>query len=117
MNKITVKGGNRLFGTVEISGMKNAALPIVFASIVTKSSCVIENIPLVDDVLKSIEIIREMGGVAEFLDPTTVRIDTSGVVCCSSPDDMVRKIRGSMYLLGAELAVAGKTEVIFPRRM
>ena len=114
MNKITVKGGNRLNGTVEISGMKNAALPIVFASIVTKSECIIENIPLVDDVLKSIEIVREMGGVAEFLDETTVRLDTSGVICGSSPDDMVRKIRGSMYLLGAELAVAGKTEVIFP---
>ncbi len=114
MNKITVKGGNRLFGTVEISGMKNAALPIVFASIVTKSECIIENIPLVDDVLKSIEIIREMGGVAEFIDSTTVRLDTAGVVCCSSPDDMVRKIRGSMYLLGAELAVEGRTEVIYP---
>ena len=114
MNKITVRGGNRLFGTVEISGMKNAALPIVFASIVTKSECIIENIPLVDDVLKSIEIIREMGGTAEFLDATTVRIDTSDVVCCSSPDDMVRKIRGSMYLLGAELAVSGHTEVALP---
>ena len=114
MNKITVKGGNRLFGTVEISGMKNAALPIVFACIVTKSECIIENIPLVDDVLKSIEIIREMGGTAEFLDATTVRLDTAGVVCCTSPDDMVRKIRGSMYLLGAELAVSGQTEVAQP---
>ena len=114
MNKIKVKGGNRLYGTVEISGMKNAALPIVFASIVTRSVCTIENIPLVDDVLKSIEIIREMGGVAEFIDPTTVRIDTSGVECCSSPDDLAKKIRGSMYLLGAEIARAGKTEVIHP---
>ena len=64
MNKIIVKGGNALNGTIDISGMKNAALPIVFATIVTKSVCVIENVPLVDDVLKSIEIIREMGGTA-----------------------------------------------------
>ncbi len=114
MNKITVKGGNRLYGTVEISGMKNAALPIVFASIVTRSVCIIENIPLVDDVLKSIEIIREMGGTAEFLEPTTVKLDTSEVICGSSPDDLARKIRGSMYLLGAELARAGKTIVTHP---
>lgn len=114
MNKITVKGGNRLFGTVQISGMKNAALPIVFASIVTKSVCTIENIPLVDDVLKSIEIIREMGGSAEFIEPTTVRIDTKGVIGGSSPDDLAQKIRGSMYLLGAELARYGKTIVTHP---
>ena len=114
MNKIIVRGGNTLNGTIEISGMKNAALPIVFATIVTKSVCVIENIPLVDDVLKSIEIVREMGGVAEFLDETTVKIDTSGVICGSSPDDMVKKIRGSMYLMGAELARDGRTEMIFP---
>ncbi|MBQ8388453.1 MAG: UDP-N-acetylglucosamine 1-carboxyvinyltransferase [Clostridia bacterium] len=114
MNKIIVKGGNALNGTIDISGMKNAALPIVFATIVTKSVCVIENIPLVDDVLKSIEIIREMGGVAEFIDETTVKIDTTGVECCTSPDDIVRKIRGSMYLLGAELAREGRTEMIYP---
>ncbi len=114
MNKITVKGGNRLFGTVQISGMKNAALPIVFASIVTNDICIIENIPLVDDVLKSIEIIREMGGVAEFVEPTTVKIDTREVICGSSPDDLARKIRGSMYLLGSELARSGKTIVAQP---
>jgi UDP-N-acetylglucosamine 1-carboxyvinyltransferase len=94
--------------------MKNAALPIVFASIVTRSVCIIENIPLVDDVLKSIEIIREMGGEAEFIEPTTVKLDTTGVICGSSPDDLARKIRGSMYLLGAELAREGKTIVTHP---
>ncbi|MBE6600207.1 MAG: UDP-N-acetylglucosamine 1-carboxyvinyltransferase [Ruminococcaceae bacterium] len=109
MNKITVKGGNRLYGTVQISGMKNAALPIVFASIVTGETCIIENIPLVDDVLKSIEIIREMGGSAEFIEPTTVKIDTKNFVAGSSPDDLACKIRGSMYLLGAELARSGET--------
>lgn len=116
MNKIVINGGKPLNGTVQINGMKNAALPIVFATIATGAECIIENIPPVNDVLMSLEILREMGAEVEFTDifQSTVRIDTSNIKPGSSPDDMVRRIRGSIYLAGSELARFGHSSVALP---
>lgn len=116
MDRIVINGGKRLNGTVSISGMKNAALPIVFASIVTGAECIIENIPPVNDVLMALEIIREMGAEVEFTDifQTTVRINSENIKPCSAPDDMVAKIRGSIYLAGAELGRFGHSSVALP---
>lgn len=116
MNKIIVRGGRPLNGSVTISGMKNAALPIVFASTITGEECIIENIPKVDDVMRSLEIIREMGAEVEFTDifETTVRINAKNLVCGSSPDNMVNRIRGSIYLAGAELSRFGRSRVALP---
>ena len=61
MEKIVVRGGNPLFGNVEVSGMKNAALPIIYACVLVKSKCIIENIPGVRDVTVSFNILRSMG--------------------------------------------------------
>ena len=63
MDKIVVNGGNQLNGTVEISGMKNAALPIIYACVLVGAKCVIENVPNVRDVALSLEILRDMGAV------------------------------------------------------
>ena len=116
MDKIVVRGGQPLNGTVRINGMKNAALPIVFASIATGAECIIENIPPVNDVLMALEIIREMGAEVEFVDifQTTVRINPKNIKPGSSPSDMVRRIRGSIYLAGAELSRFGYTDVALP---
>ena len=116
MDKIIVRGGRPLNGSVTISGMKNAALPIVFASIITGEECIIENIPKVNDVMMALEIIREMGAEVEFTDifETTVRINAKNIACGTSPDDMVRHIRGSIYLAGAELSRFGHARVALP---
>lgn len=116
MDRIVINGGRRLNGTVAISGMKNAALPIVFASVVTGAECTIENIPPVNDVYMALEIIREMGAEVEFTDlfQTSVRINTTKLQPGSAPDDMVSKIRGSIYLAGAELGRFGYSSVALP---
>lgn len=116
MNKIVVRGGKPLNGTIRINGMKNAALPIVFATVVTGSECIIENIPPVNDVLLALEILRDMGAEVEFEDifQKTVRINTANIKPCSSSDNMVSRIRGSIYLAGAELARFGKTSIALP---
>ena len=116
MDKIIVRGGRPLNGSVTISGMKNAALPIVFASIITGEECIIENIPRVNDVMMALEIIRDMGAEVEFTDifETTVRIDARNIACGTSHDDMVRRIRGSIYLAGAELSRFGHASVALP---
>ncbi len=113
-DNIIVNGGKRLFGDVYIGGMKNAALPIVFATILTGSKCVIENLPSVSDVMLSLEILRSMGASINMLNSTTVEIDTENFEYGTAPFDLVAKMRASCYLIGAELGRFGKACVNYP---
>ena len=103
MKKIVVRGGKPLYGNVNISGMKNAALPIIFASILVGDRCVVDNLPPVSDVELSLEILERMGATVERLGNNTVAIDTKDFHNGTSPKELVSKLRGSTYLLGAEL--------------
>ena len=114
MEKLVIHGGKPLFGDIEVSGMKNAALPIILASIVIDDKCVIENIPNVSDVKLAFEIIQSMGGSVRLINKTTVEIDTRGVVQGSAPYELVRKMRGSYYIVGAELGRFGRGKVGLP---
>ena len=112
--KIVIHGGSPLLGEVFISGMKNAALPILFASILVKDVCVLENIPNVSDITHTLEILHSMGASVSYKSPTTVRIDTTHLRGGSAPAELVKKMRGSTYLLGAELGRFGKATVGWP---
>lgn len=114
MNKIIINGGQQLRGDVYINGMKNAALPIIFATILTADKCTLENIPRVSDITMSFEILRSMGATVNYIDETTVEIDTSRLEGGCSPMDLVMRMRGSTYLLGAELARFRSSKVAFP---
>lgn len=114
MEKIVINGGAKLYGDVCIEGMKNAALPIIFATILTGSRCVIENLPPVSDVQISLEILRSMGAHVRQPNKTTAIIDTSMLVGSSSPYHLVSKMRASTYLLGAELGRFGCAKVGWP---
>ena len=111
MKKILVRGGKPLYGNINISGMKNAALPIVFASILVGERCVVENLPTVSDVELSLKILETMGATVERLGNNTVAIDTANFKNGISPVEMVSKLRGSTYLLGAELGRFGEARV------
>lgn len=114
MEKIIINGGHKLHGDVYINGMKNAALPIIFATILTSSKCVIENVPQVSDITMSFDILRAMGAKIKYLNETAVSIDTKNLEGGDSPFELVSKMRGSTYLLGAELARFHKAKVAFP---
>ena len=114
MERIVINGGKPLYGDVEVSGMKNAALPIIFACILTKDKCKIENLPLISDVTMALEILESMGAVVDYIDETTVEIDTAGLVCGTAPCELVSKMRASTYLLGAELGRFGKARIGLP---
>ncbi len=75
MDKIVINGGAKLLGTVEISGAKNAALPVLIGTILTGDRCVIENVPEVLDVDLTLEILEKIGARIKR-DHTTVEIDT-----------------------------------------
>ena len=111
MKKIKIRGGHALKGQIEISGMKNAALPILFATIVTGDVCVIENLPPVGDIEDTLEILHMMGAKVTRHSPTVVEIDTRDIKQGTSPAGMVRRLRGSNYLIGAELARFGRAKV------
>lgn len=111
MKKILVRGGKPLYGNINISGMKNAALPIIFASILVGERCVVENLPPVSDVELSLKILETMGASIERLGNNTVAINTANFKNGISPVEMVSKLRGSTYLLGAELGRFGEARV------
>ena len=114
MEKIIINGGKPLYGTIEVSGMKNSSLPILFATILVSGTCIIENLPPIDDVYAAIAILRSMGAEVRVIDKTTVEICTDNIGCGTAPYDMARHMRGSYYIAGAELGRFGKTCVPLP---
>ena len=68
MEKIVIRGGTPLGGTIKISGMKNAALPILMGCVLVKDECIIENLPEIHDVTVSLQILEAMGAKVRMLD-------------------------------------------------
>ncbi len=103
MEKIVIDGGNALHGRIEVSGMKNAAVPIIFACVAVGDVCIIENLPHISDVETSLEILSSIGVKIRHLTQNSVEIDAREVAPASVPCDLVKKMRGSYYLIGAML--------------
>lgn len=103
MEKIVIRGGRPLNGSVEISGMKNAALPIIFGCVLVNGKCIIENVPNVRDVCFAFNILRSMGAVIRTISQNVVEIDCSRLKSGTAPYDLCSQMRASYYLLGAEL--------------
>ena len=114
MDKFVIRGGRALYGEVNIGGMKNSALPILFGTIAVGDICTIENIPDVSDVFVTFEILREMGAKVRLVTTDTAIIDTRGVVVKSPSVGLVDKMRASTYLLGAMLGRFGEGLVGIP---
>lgn len=114
MEKIVVHGGVPLMGSVEVSGSKNAALPIIYACALVPGKVVLENIPNISDIGCSFSILRGMGAEIRRLDRTTYEIDCTNLTPGTSDYSLVRKLRGSYYLLGAEFGRFGKARVGLP---
>ncbi len=114
MEKLIIRGGRRLNGTITISGMKNAALPILFACALGNEPCLLHNVPSVSDVETTLEILAAMGCSIRRFGPSTVEINGTGFRVGTSPDAAVSSIRASSYLMGVELGRAGRTRIAFP---
>ena len=111
MTKYVIEGGNPLYGNIEISGAKNAAVAILPAALLVDGPCRIENIPQISDVTLILQILRELGASVRTINRTTVEIDCSSVRNQPVPYELARKIRASYYLIGALLGRFGKAEV------
>lgn len=103
MEKLVVKGGNRLKGEVEISGAKNAAVAIIPACLLTKGVCRLENLPDIKDVKLFLTILENLHAKVSYIEKGVVEIDCTEVNSSEPPADLTRKMRGSSYLMGALL--------------
>ena len=110
MNKFIIRGNRPLSGSISVSGSKNAALPILFSTILLNGISVIENLPDITDVNVALEIISHFGAkISRSADVVT--LDTSALVYKSPPENLTSKIRASSYLIGACLSRFGRAEI------
>ena len=114
MEKIIVDGGTPLFGRIEISGMKNAAVAVIFATVLSNDVCVLDNLPEISDVADCFAILESIGAKVTHISADTVEIDTRTIRDIEAPMELVRKMRASYYLLGAELGRFGRAYVGYP---
>src|SRR5580765_3755214 len=103
MDKLLIRGGNRLSGDVTISGAKNAALPILCAGLLTADNLQLSNVPNLQDVTTIIELMRQMGLRVEQ-DGHDVILDGSDITRPQAPYELVKTMRASILVLGPLLA-------------
>ena len=114
MEYITIDGGKRLSGSVQINGAKNAAVAIIPAAIASAGVCVIDNLPAIRDVKVLVEALRNLGIDCEFTDEHTLKIDSQNITGCAITYDQVKDMRASYYMLGALLGRFKHAEVPLP---
>ena len=116
MDKLLIRGGRRLNGTVPIAGAKNAALPELCAALLVAGPVVLHNVPQLQDVATMLKLLRSMGVVAErhSARPDAVTLDASHIRAPEAPYDLVKTMRASILALGPLLARFGHARVSLP---
>src|SRR3990167_2207431 len=113
MEKFVIEGGRALKGEVKISGSKNAALPILAATLLTDQTCVIRNVPKLRDTYTMGKLLRSLGKNVE-INNDKITITSNGVINHVADYKLVSTMRGSFCVLGPLLAKLGKAKVSLP---
>lgn len=114
MDKFVITGGNRLNGSVTISGAKNAAVAILPAVLLSDGICRIENLPNISDVFAIIRILRELGADVHMINKNTVLIDPAHINSFTLPFEMTKHMRASSYFIGAMIGRFKRAKVAPP---
>ena len=114
MDKLIATGGKPLKGEVRISGAKNAALPLMIASLLTEEVLTISNIPHLHDITTTLELLGQLGVKLQVNEKLTVEADASEVSSVVAPYELVKTMRASILVLGPLVARFGKAEVSLP---
>ncbi len=114
MEKLLITGGKRLTGTVEISGAKNAALPILAGTLLASEPVTIRNVPHLRDVTTTINLLQRMGVKATIDERLGVTVDATSISEHTAPYDLVKTMRASILVLGPLLARFGEASVSLP---
>ena len=114
MEKLVIQGGTKLFGEVEVSGAKNAALPILCASLLTSDRVRVRNVPHLQDVTTMLTLLGHIGVDVELDEKMGVVLSGVNVDCLQAPYDLVKTMRASVLVLGPLVARFGKAQVSLP---
>jgi UDP-N-acetylglucosamine 1-carboxyvinyltransferase len=114
LENFVINGGHELFGEVNISGAKNAAVAIIPAALLCDDIVRIENIPNISDVSLIIQILDRMGAGIKMINKNTIEIDSRSVTCQSVPYELASHFRASYYLIGIMLGRFKKAHVAMP---
>ena len=114
LDKYVIHGGKPLYGEVEVSGAKNAAVAIIPAALMVNGVCRLENIPQISDADMLLTILEHLGAKIRTVNRNTVEIDCTDVRYTDAPYDLMRKIRASYYLIGAMLGRFGAAKTTMP---
>ncbi|MGD9385399.1 MAG: UDP-N-acetylglucosamine 1-carboxyvinyltransferase [Thioalkalispiraceae bacterium] len=114
MDRLIITGGKQLQGEIRVSGAKNAALPIIVATLLSKEPVTIRNIPHLHDITTTMELLGRMGVSITMGEKMEVEVDSSTIKNFSAPYELVKTMRASILVLGPLLAHFGEAEVSLP---
>ncbi|HKM04120.1 MAG TPA: UDP-N-acetylglucosamine 1-carboxyvinyltransferase [Lachnospiraceae bacterium] len=113
MDSIHIYGGEPLFGQVRVQGSKNAALPLLAATVLVRGISVLENCPRISDIFNMIKILDSMGAVVSW-EGSTVIVDATNIKESRLPEEYVIRMRSSIVLMGALLGRVGEATMCYP---
>jgi UDP-N-acetylglucosamine 1-carboxyvinyltransferase len=114
MSALLIEGGRRLSGQVNVEGNKNAALPLIAACLLTDEECVLSNVPRISDVEAMARLLQDLGAEVDGIGTTTLRIRCLKVTKDEPDGGLVRRLRGSVLLMGPLLARRGRVRLVPP---
>ncbi len=114
MDKLLITGGTPLAGAIDVSGAKNAALPILAGALLASDPVTVSNVPALKDVATTITLLQSMGVQVTFDDKLNVKVDSSDVTTRVAPYELVKTMRASILVLGPLVARFGEADVSFP---
>lgn len=112
--KLVIQGGNALQGRVRVSGAKNAALLLIAASAIARGEVILDNVPFIADVETQLEIVRALGGRAEWQEQGRVLLSWPDHFDAAVPYQLAKKLRASNLFLGALVARIGQARIPLP---
>jgi len=114
VDKLLIQGGNSLNGTINVSGAKNAALPILAGTLLATEPVTVSNVPQLKDVATTITLLQSMGVQVTFDEKLNVEVDSSAVTNTCAPYELVKTMRASILVLGPLVARFGEADVSLP---
>ena len=114
MDKLAIIGGTPLHGEVRISGAKNAALPILAASLLAETPVVLSNVPHLNDITTTVKLLKRMGVEITLHDGLRIEVDTAAISEFVAPYELVKTMRASILVLGPLLGRFGHADVSLP---
>lgn len=114
MDSLVISGGRRLEGVLAAAGAKNAALPILAATLLTREKCVLKRVPVLRDISTMLTLLSSLGADITRAEGDAIEVQAESVENLTAPYDLVKTMRASILVLGPLLARYGKAEVSFP---